>query len=75
MEIPMSLEKLFLLVLAIGVYLAVTARLLFVHIPQMLREADTATNYSAVLAGFLWVLITLYIAIKWHQRKSKKGTK
>lgn len=71
----MNLEKLFLLVLAIGLYLAVTVRLLFVGIPQMLREADTATNVFAVLAGFLWVLITLYIAIKWHQRKSKKGTK
>ncbi|MNY54440.1 hypothetical protein D3C86_1903150 [compost metagenome] len=71
----MNLEKLFVLVLALGLYLAVTIRLFFVAIPQMLREADSATNGFAVLAGFLWVVVTLYLALKWRQRKSKKGTK
>jgi hypothetical protein len=75
MEIRMNLEKMSVLVFALGLYLGATARLFFVTIPQMLREADSATNGFAVLAGFLWVIVTLYLALKWRQRKSTKGTK
>lgn len=74
----MSPNKLLTRVLAWIAYVWVTIRLIFVEVPPLLREADTATNSVAILMVILWVVISLWAAYSWwfkKQAKSKKDTK
>lgn len=74
----MSPNKLLIRVLAWIAYVWVTIRLIFVEVPPLLREADTATNSVAILMVILWVVISLWAAYSWwfkKQAKSKKDIK
>lgn len=55
-------------------YLLLTYRLIFVSVPQMLREADTAVNTMAIVAAASWVACSAYVAALIVNRKTaKKG--
>lgn len=70
-------SKLLPLVLLAFLYVVLTVRLLFVSVPQMLREADTVVNLLALVTIVAWAFITYCIVF--HLRKlkpsQKKGTR
>lgn len=65
-------NKLFLIIIAVITYVWLTIRLLFVEVPVLLREADTATNGAAILAVIVWLLVTLYVPYTYWFRKQSK---
>lgn len=56
-------------------YVVLSVRLLFLQVPQMLREADTVVNLLALVAVAAWALITYYVVYLIRNRKPtrKKG--
>jgi len=64
-------NKLLLNVLAWVAYIWLTIRILFVEVPPLLREADTATNGAALMMVILWVVFTLYAIYSWWFKKNQ----
>lgn len=70
-------SKLLPLVLLAFLYVVLTVRLLFVSVPQMLREADTVVNLLALVAIAAWAFVTycLWFHILKRKPTRKKGTR
>lgn len=52
-------------------YVVLTVRLIFIAVPQMLREADTVVNILGFVAVLCWALISYYCVWMIVQRKRK----
>lgn len=52
-------------------YVVLTVRLIFIAVPQMLREADTVVNTLGFVAVLCWALVSYYIVWTIIQRKRK----
>lgn len=58
-------------------YAVLSVRLLFLQVPQMLREADTVVNLLALVAIAAWAFITftvVYLILNRNPTR-KKGTR
>lgn len=52
-------------------YVVMTVAVLGVHVPKLLREADTTTNIVGVILVIAWLLISLYVVALIRGRKRK----
>lgn len=63
--------KLFAYVLLAFVYVVLSVRVLFVVVPQMLREADTVVNLLALVAIVAWAYVSYCIVYLIRKRKNQ----
>lgn len=64
-------SKVFAYGLLAFVYVVLSVRVLFVVVPQMLREADTVVNLLALVAIVAWAYVSYCIVYLIRKRKNQ----